>query len=61
MATSWCFTLNNYTDDEHDDFLVWATTECAYAIIGREEGDEETPHLQGYFRLPSKKGKRYFN
>jgi len=27
------------------------TTDAEYAIIGREEGEEETPHLQGYFRL----------
>lgn len=38
---------------------MWATEEAAYAVIGREEGeDAETPHLQGYFRL--KNPIRYF-
>lgn len=41
-----CFTLNNWTDEElsqcHKDF-----DGCQY-IIGKEVGEEGTPHLQGY-------------
>jgi len=46
----WCFTLNNYTDEEverlstleteHPDFL--------YLVYGKETGENETPHLQGH-------------
>jgi len=51
-AKRWCFTLNNYTEDEEQligDFLDGEEVE--YGIVGREVGEEETPHLQGYFVL----------
>jgi len=45
MAKHWCFTINNYTDD---DIAALDVLPCIYMIIGFEIGDEETPHLQGY-------------
>lgn len=48
----WCFTLNNYTEDERTAILAW---ECTYVIIGREVGESGTPHLQGYVRFPAAK------
>lgn len=39
-----CFTLNNYTDDE---YILIKTTQCTWMIIGKEVGAEGTPHLQG--------------
>jgi len=47
----WCFTLNNYTSDEYDSIRERAVQHCSYAIIGRETGENGTPHLQGYLRL----------
>lgn len=45
----WCFTLNNYTAEEHKE-LIDKLSACNYRwIIGEEVGEQGTPHLQGYF------------
>lgn len=44
-SRGWCFTLNNYTDDE---FNHLQTIPCQYIIYGQEVGNSGTPHLQGY-------------
>nr|WAE43058.1 MAG: replication associated protein [Cressdnaviricota sp.] len=45
----WCFTVNNFTDEEEEVFKMLP---CTYCICGQEKGEEGTPHLQGfvYFR-----------
>lgn len=50
-ARSWCFTLNNWTEDEFARLREYFTTSewVERAIIGKEVGAEQTPHLQGYF------------
>lgn len=47
-SRGWCFTLNNYTVEE--EFSVYAI-ECLYLIYGREVGDSDTPHLQGFIQF----------
>lgn len=47
-ARSWTFTLNNYSDSEYSDLLIFCKKKDRY-IIGKEVGKEGTPHLQGYF------------
>ncbi len=47
-----CFTLNNYTDEE-EEFIQ--KTKCTYLVVGREVGDGGTPHLQGYIEFSRKK------
>ena len=47
-----CFTINNYTEAEHD--LMRAIGELGqhrYLIVGIEKGESGTPHLQGYIAL----------
>lgn len=48
---NFCFTINNPTDE---DFQVLHNTECQYLIYGREKGENNTPHLQGYAELYKK-------
>lgn len=45
QSKRWCFTINNYTDEEcvlEDDW------DYEYLIYGQEIGDSGTPHLQGF-------------
>lgn len=45
----WCFTFNNYSNDEHQFLVQWCTNNTKKFIIGKEIGKQGTPHLQGYF------------
>lgn len=44
-ATAFCFTVNNYSAD---DIPKLKLLEKKYLIVGRETGENGTPHLQGY-------------
>jgi len=48
---SFCFTLNNYSDEEYSHISSYLETVSDYYCIGKEIGSEGTPHLQGYFSL----------
>jgi len=47
-SRSYCFTVNNYSSEEYDSIL---NTDCKYIIIGKEVGENLTPHLQGFVYL----------
>lgn len=50
----WCFTLNNYTDEQIDLIVRVIESECRMAIFGKEMSSTKTPHLQGYIEFRTK-------
>jgi len=46
QSRRWCFTLNNYTAAEQESIRTWE--DVKYRVVGKEVGEEQTPHLQGY-------------
>lgn len=54
-AKRWCFTLNNWTDEEYSSIVPIIQENCDVAIIGSEVGESGTPHLQGYLEFKAKK------
>jgi hypothetical protein len=53
-SKNWCFTLNNYTNDDLariDDLVGTNPDGFSYVIYGKEVGDSGTPHLQGFVAL----------
>lgn len=42
---NYCFTLNNYTSEE---LSLLEEIKCKYIIYGFEQGEQQTPHLQGF-------------
>lgn len=53
-AKRWCFTLNNYTDDEISSIVPVFNERCRLGLFSKEVGDSGTPHLQGYLEFKTK-------
>lgn len=53
-AKCWCFTLNNYSEEELCSIICLKDL-CEKLVVGKEVGEEGTPHLQGYFKLIEKR------
>ena len=51
-STNWCFTLNNYSEEEETQLRQ--AKEIKYLVYGKEKGELDTPHLQGYLILHKK-------
>lgn len=52
----WCFTLNNYSQEEFDALMELDSDEdVRYAVYGREVGINQTPHIQGYIEFKTRK------
>lgn len=47
-TTRWVFTLNNWTQDEYKTITTALHTYAKYWVIGKEVGQNGTPHLQGF-------------
>lgn len=44
----WCFTLNNYSEDQFEHLARMFDDFSTIWIMGREIGESGTPHIQGY-------------
>ncbi|AXH76825.1 MAG: putative viral replication protein [Cressdnaviricota sp.] len=53
-AIRWCFTLNNYSEDQYSSIVLNIKEKCRLGIIGKETGESGTPHLQGYLEFNTK-------
>lgn len=49
-ARGYCFTINNPSDQDHE---ALEKIECRYMVIGKEVGENGTPHIQGYVLFKS--------
>lgn len=47
-SRKWCFTLNNYKGEELDTLDTILKSKDYKYILGREIGEQGTPHIQGY-------------
>jgi len=52
-SKSWCFTLNNYTEQE-TKYLKEILGSNGSFILGYEIGESGTPHIQGYVKFHNK-------
>ena len=57
LAKRWCFTLNNYTEEDKrrvEDLLTEQV--CVFAVVGLEVGSvAATEHMQGFVHFRSRK------
>ncbi|UOF82663.1 rep protein [Circoviridae sp.] len=52
----WSFTVNNFTNEEYMLLKDGRINKCDYGIMGKEIGEEGTPHIQGYLSATMPKG-----
>lgn len=45
-----CLTFNNYSMTDYENIVNWSNGHCEKWIIGREVGENGTPHLQIWFK-----------
>jgi hypothetical protein len=50
-SRGWCYTWNNYTEDDRISLLNWQTQQTQCYVMGKEVGESGTPHLQGYMYM----------
>ena len=54
-AIRWCFTLNNYNQEDIDNLVPKFQLLLKYSVVSFEVGDSGTEHLQGYIEFKTKR------
>jgi len=55
-SRGWCFTINNYDEEDTDwCYSLAGDEEITYCVVGKEVGESGTPHYQGYIYWRNKK------
>lgn len=54
-AKRWCFTLNNYTEEQISSIVPALREYCECHIVAKEVGESGTPHLQGFLKFKIKR------
>lgn len=54
-SKNWCFTLNNYSNDDILEFTCSNLSVVSKYVFQEEKGENGTPHLQGYLQFTNKK------
>lgn len=61
-AKHWCFTLNNYKEDDINSIVEECSNSSKRYVFQEEKGEEGTIHLQGYIEFNTKlRPKNLFN
>lgn len=61
-AKRYVFTINNPTDDDEQALGDFSEDPLVqYLVFGREQGEQGTPHLQGYVMLHAPKSRRWLS
>lgn len=50
----WCFTINNPEDNAYENLRQLYPETCSYIVFQLEQGEQGTPHIQGYICLKTR-------
>lgn len=50
-SRNWCFTINNWTEEDFMDMSDIENNKATYVILGFETGEKGTDHIQGYMEF----------